>query len=254
MFTKFQTAILTGVILCTSLYSLSAGEKKDCSMVLKGVVHLSDNDVRFHSKEGITVFVDPVAGPKDECVIQTKMIRPDLILITHPHGDHFQPDVLKAYLAVNPEVVLAGPAEVVKLAKEAGIDKMKAVEPNQKYGLAGIKIETVPAYFSEGDSHPKENGWVGYLLHLNELSYYITGDTEPVPGMAKIGADVIFPLLYGCGGNIDQALKMSKLSGASVVVPVHTGGNEDVIKKFTAALPSGTQSAYYSEGKLMAAK
>ena len=240
------------VLVCLSLTLLWAGEKKCCSTALKGIIHLSDNDVRFHSKEGVTVFVDPLADPKDESVVKAKMTKADLILITHPHGDHFQPDILKTYQKVNPEVVFAGPTEVVKLAKKAGI-KMKAVEPNQKYGLAGVKVKTVPAYFSKGDSHPKENGWVGYVIHLNGMAYYVTGDTEPVPEMTEVNADVIFPLVYGCGGNIEQAVKMTKLSGASVVVPVHFGGNEDVIKKFIACLPKETQSAFFAKGQLIAA-
>lgn len=241
----------TVILLCLTLTVLWAGENPSCAKALKGVIHLSDNDVRFHSKAGITVFVDPLAGPEDETVIKAKMTKADLILITHPHGDHFQPDVLKAYQKVNPDVVLAGPAEVAKMAKEARI-KMQSVEPNQKYGLAGVQVRTVPAYFSEGDHHPKESGWVGYVLDLNGMSYYITGDTEPVPEMAKVHADVIFPLLYGCGGNIEQAVKMTKLSGASYVVPVHTGGNKEVIKKFMASLPAETQSAFFAKGQLIA--
>lgn len=252
MFKKMQLTILAGLILCASL-SVSAGDKKDCSKALKGIVHFSDDDVRFHSKEGIVVFVDPVNGPGDSVVAATKMIKPDLILITHPHGDHFQPDVLKAYLKANPKAVLAGPAEVVKLAKEKGIDGMKEVAPNQHYELAGVKVETLPAYFSEGDSHPKSGNWVGYVIQLNGLRYYVTGDTEPVPEMAESKADVIFPLLYGCGGNLDSAIKMAELSKASIVVPVHTGGNVEVIKKYITSLSKDVESGYYLKGKLISA-
>lgn len=253
MLKRMQQTILAGLILCVSL-NVSAGDKKDCSKVLKGIVHFSDDDVRFHSKDGVVVFVDPVNGPEDSVVAKTGMIKPDLILITHPHGDHFQPDVLKAYLKANPKAVLAGPAEVVKLAKEKGIDGMKEVAPNQHYELAGVKVETLPAYFSEGNSHPKSGNWVGYVIQLNGLRYYVTGDTEPVPEMAESNVDVIFPLLYGCGGNLDSAIKMAKLSKASIVVPVHTGGRVEIIEKYIAALPEGIQSGYYLKGKLVSAR
>ncbi|MBN1363230.1 MAG: MBL fold metallo-hydrolase [Syntrophaceae bacterium] len=247
---KSKQAVLAGLILSVSL-GVSAGDKKDCSKALKGIVHFSDDDVRFHSKDGVVVFVDPVNGPEDSVVAVTKMVKPDLILITHPHGDHFQPDVLKAYLKANPKAVLAGPAEVVKQAKEKGIDGMKEVAPNQHYELAGVKFETLPAYFSEGDSHPKSGNWVGYVLQLNGLRYYVTGDTEPVSEMAESKADVIFPLLYGCGGNLDSAVKMAELSKASIVVPVHTGGRVEVIEKYIAGLPKDVQCCYYLKGKLV---
>jgi L-ascorbate metabolism protein UlaG (beta-lactamase superfamily) len=225
-------------------------KKPGCCAKLKGVVHLNDDDIRFARKGGGVVFVDPTSGPTDPLAIKGGLVKPDLILITHPHGDHFQPAVLQQYLQANPQVVLAGPAEVAKLAQEKGI-AMQALEPNQSYTIAGFEFSTVPAYFEAKDwNHPKENGWVGYVLSLNGGRYYVTGDTGPVPEMAAVKPDVIFPLLSGCGGNMKQALEMAKLSGAKMVVPVHTGGRLETIKKYLAALPAEVSSAYYLEGAL----
>ncbi len=238
------------ILFCLNLTILLAGEKKDCSKALKGVVNLKNNDVRFQTKEGATVFVDPLSGPEDSNVIQAKMTSADLILITHPHGDHFKPDVLKAYQKNNPDVIIAGPADVAKLAKDAGI-KMKTVEPNQKYKLAGIKLKTMPAYFKNRDHHPKEKGWVGYVLYLNGNSYYITGDTESIPEMADTNVDVLFPLLFGCGANIDQAIKMIKVTQAQLIVPVHFGGQEETVKKLLAKLPEGVHCNYFLKGKMI---
>ena len=96
---------------------------------------------------------------------------------------------------------------------------------------------------------------MGYVLSLNKARYYITGDTEPLPEMAKVQADVLFPLLYGCGGNIDQAVKMVEISKARVVVPVHTTGSdglqEDIVKKYLAQLPKPVQGAYYKDTRLI---
>ena len=69
--------------------------------------------------------------------------------------------------------------------------------------------------------------------------------------MTEIKADVLFPLLYGCGGNLDQALKMAELTKARVVVPVHTSDQEEMIKKYIAQLPKPVQGAYYKVGKLI---
>ncbi len=230
-----------------------AGSEAD-GKLLKGVVHLNDNDLRFARKGGGVVFVDPTTGP-EEAATKTKLVKPDLILITHPHSDHFQPAVLQAYLQANPQVILAGPAEVVKLAGEKGLAGMRAVEPNQTYTLAGFAFSTVPAYFEKKEwNHPQAAGWVGYVLTLNGARYYITGDTQPLPEMAAVNADVVFPLLYGCGGNTGQALKMAKLTGARQVVPVHHGGQVETIKKYLAQLPEGVQTAYFLDGKLLAGK
>lgn len=228
----------------------AAGAKTDCKL-LKGIVHLRDNDIRFARKGGGVVFVDPTAGPADALAAKTGLMKPDLILITHPHGDHFQPAVLQEYIKANPQVILAGPAEVVRLAQEKGIAGMQVVTPNQAYKLAGFEFRTVPAYFTDKNwNHPESGQWVGYVLQLNGARYYVTGDTQPLPEMAATKADVIFPLLSGCGGNTGQALEMARLSGAKLVVPVHTSGQVETIKKYIAQLPQGVQSAYYLDGKL----
>ena len=222
--------------------------------LLRGVVHLSDNDVRFRAAGGSVVFVDPMAGPADPLVVRSGFVKPHLILITHPHGDHFDPEVLAAYIAANPGVVLAGPEEVCAAAKEKGIDRMKAIAPGNEYAMAGVRFRAVPAYFAEAKSHPKASGWVGYALQLDGATYYVTGDTEPLPEMADLEADVIFPLLWGCGGNADKAVKMAEMSKASLVVPVHHGGHIEAIKKFASQLPKGAECLYYADGKLTAAR
>ena len=255
-------SLLTTLVLAASLVSAQAGDdpkkescpsaatKTDCKL-LKGIVHLNDDDIRFGRKGGGVVFVDPTSGPTTALAVQSGLVKPDLILITHPHGDHFQPAVLQEYIKANPQVVLAGPAEVVEQAKAKGITGMQVVSPNQSYTLAGFEFSTVPAYFENKEwQHPQAGQWVGYVLSLNGARYYVTGDTQALPEMAAVKADVIFPLLYGCGGNSEQALKMAKLSSAQLVVPVHHGNHVDSIKKFLARLPEDAQRAYFLDGKL----
>ncbi len=41
-----------------------------------------------------------------------------------------------------------------------------------------IKFETIPAYNTNKTFHPKENGWVGYIITLDDIRYYIAGDTD----------------------------------------------------------------------------
>ena len=255
-------SLLAALVLAAGLVSAQAGdsEKKDAcpsagakadGKLLKGIVHLRDDDIRFARKGGGVVFVDPTTGPADALAMKVGLVKPDLILITHPHGDHFQPAILQAYIQANPQVVLAGPAEVVKLAQEKGIAGMRVVVPNQSYELAGFEFSTLPAYFADKNwNHPQAGQWVGYVLPLNGSRYYVTGDTQPLPEMAATKADVLFPLLSGCGGNTEQALEMARLSGAHLVVPVHHGGQVGTIKKYIARLPDGVQSAYYLDGKL----
>jgi L-ascorbate metabolism protein UlaG (beta-lactamase superfamily) len=231
----------------------------DMKGLLAGVVHLSDDDVRFRTKSGVCVFVDPVNEPNNKSVIASGMVKPDLILITHRHGDHFQPGILMKYMKVNPKVVIAGPADVVAASKSKKI-MVSPVAPGEEHTLAGISFSTVPSYFADPNSgHPKAKGWVGYVLKIDGARYYVTGDTGPLPEMAGTNPDVIFPLLAGCGGNMDQAVKMAEISKARVVVPVHfhsgpgtplMAAEEGTVNKFIAKLPKDVQWAYYKNAKL----
>jgi L-ascorbate metabolism protein UlaG (beta-lactamase superfamily) len=224
--------------------------RPDAARLLANVLHLTDNDVRFRTSKGRTVFVDPMAGPADPVATRRGMTKPDLILITHSHRDHYDVVVLKGYAAGNPRLVVAGPADVVTYAKVDGLE-VKEVKPGQEYTMAGFHFRTVPAYFLDG-SHPREKNWVGYVLNLDGAFYYVTGDTQAVPEMAAVEADVLFPPLYGCGANVEQALAMVAACRPSMAVPVHTGGEEDVIQAFLSRLPPGVQGAYFKDGTIVA--
>jgi L-ascorbate metabolism protein UlaG (beta-lactamase superfamily) len=228
----------------------SPADAKATMKLLAGVVHFTDNDIRFRTAEGLSVFVDPVLGPTNELVIKSGMLEPDLILITHRHADHYVTAVLREYQKINPKAIVACPSDVTARAARKKVLNLEEIQPGQSYTKAGINFQAVPAYFSDGDSHPKTNGWVGYVLQLDGTSYYVTGDTQPLPEMANLKVDVIFPLLYGCGGNMEQALKMSALTKAHLVVPVHAGGQEETIKKYLGQLPKGVLGAYYKDAKL----
>jgi len=260
--TILKFPLLTLLLLAASFVSAQTGniEKKEMTAanptnqasnpLLKGITHFKDNDIRFTRNDGKVLFVDPTSGPYDNAVKKSGFLKADLILITHPHGDHFDPWLLQAYIKANPRVVIAGPAMVVAVTKAYGIEGVQLVEPNKTYNFAGFEVSTLPAYFDDkGWNHPKDQNWVGYVLALNGARYYVTGDTQPMPESASVKADVIFPLLFGCGGNSAQALEMVKISGAKLVVPVHTSGQVETIKKYIASLPQGVQSAYFLKGE-----
>jgi L-ascorbate metabolism protein UlaG (beta-lactamase superfamily) len=243
-------------LLCATAVALAAnvsageGAKKACSSLLKGVAHFQGDDIRMKTKDGKVIFVDPVVAPTDALVVKTGMVRPDVILITHPHEDHFRIDVIKQYLAANGKAVLVAPEDAAKKAQASGITNVKAVLPGQSYEVTGIQLQTVPAYFLEGNSHPKQNGWVGYVLQVNGRRYYVTGDTQMVPEIAPVQADVVFPLIFGCGGNIPNALKIADAVKATLAVPVHADGQEGAMKKYVAQLSKGIEGRYYWNGEV----
>jgi L-ascorbate metabolism protein UlaG (beta-lactamase superfamily) len=222
----------------------------DAARLLARVLHLSENDVRLRTARGVGVAVDPMVGAEELRARKVQLPDPSLILVTHAHGDHYNIAVLRDYARRNPGVVVAAPPDVARYAAASGVAVME-VAPGREYTLAGVAFRTVPAYHAEGVEHPLEKGWVGFVVRIDAATYYVTGDTQPLPEMAGLKPDVLLTPVFGCGSNIELALEMVRLCAPRVVVPLHSGGHGDVIARFLAGLPRDVTGAHYEEARLI---
>ena len=145
----------------------------------------------------------------------------DLILITHAHMDHFQPEEIAKLRREGTSVV--APRDV---AVELGGD-VTPVAPGEIHDIGGFHLETVPAYNTREealDLHPKANNWVGYVIDLGEYTYYHAGDTDHAPELDSVKADVAFlPVGGHYTMNADEAAGLAKAIGPKLAVPMHFG-------------------------------
>ena len=99
-----------------------------------------------------------------------------------------------------------------------------SVEPNEQDSIDDIKYETVPAYNTNKQYHPKENNWVGYILDIDGVRYYIAGDTDITAENKKIKCDVAF---VPVGGTYTMDFKEAALLineiKPKIAVPIHYG-------------------------------
>ena len=93
---------------------------------------------------GKTVYVDPVGGAKPFAGLP----KPDLVLVTHIHFDHFDPATLEAVVPAGGRTEIVAPATVAEKIPETlrGKTKVKILANGDKTEAAGIAIEAVPAY------------------------------------------------------------------------------------------------------------
>ncbi len=148
----------------------------------------------------------------------------DYIFITHTHRDHFsKEDILK----IKKETTkIIGPNDIEEESLNMGFLKQDIylVEPYQELLMEGIKIKTVPAYNKEKQFHPKENSWVGYVIAINNTTYYIAGDTDALEENETIDCDV---LCIPIGGTYTmdkkEAVEFTNKLHPKTVIPIHYG-------------------------------
>jgi L-ascorbate metabolism protein UlaG (beta-lactamase superfamily) len=168
-----------------------------------------------YAGEDRTVYLDPWGTlPEDP--------RADLILITHAHDDHLQPDEIERLSTSGTRLV--APRDV---AKELSGD-VTAVGPGESHEVAGVRFETVPAYNiveHRLDKHPKANDWVGYVLELEGRRYYHSGDTDALPELESLSTDVAMVCIGGDPFTMgpEEAAGLVKTMAPRVAVPMHFG-------------------------------
>ncbi len=182
---------------------------------------LNNIEVLYHSSIRInkekTIYIDPFK-------IDRNYNDADIIFITHDHYDHYsEEDIDKV---INENAVIVIPEELLTKVLKKGINKnaIITVEPNQKYMVQGIKFETVPAYNINKTFHPKENDWVGYVIEINGIKYYIAGDTDITEENKKVKCDVAF--VPGGGTytmDFKEAAQLVNQIQPKVAVPIHYG-------------------------------
>ena len=148
----------------------------------------------------------------------------DIIFVTHSHYDHFsEEDILKVKKETTKIVVTE---DLYQKTLVLGFDEedIITVKPNEEYQIEDIKFCTVPSYNVNKKFHPKENNWVGYIIKINNVKYYIAGDTDTTEENKKVQCDVAFLPVGGTYTmTAEEAAELANEIEPKVVVPIHYG-------------------------------
>jgi L-ascorbate metabolism protein UlaG (beta-lactamase superfamily) len=172
---------------------------------------------------GKTIYADPVGGGK----LYAELPGPNIVLITHMHGDHFDPKTLEAIIPEGQKPTLVVPKSVDEEIPDALRARLtvKALNNGQKAEVVGIAIEALPAYnTTEGKErfHPKGRD-NGYVLTFGGKRVYIAGDTEDTPEMRTLKEiDVAFlPMNLPFTMPVAKAAEAIRAFKPKIVYPYH---------------------------------
>ena len=182
---------------------------------------LENIEVLYHSSIRISknkaIYIDPFKIDKD-------YNDADIVFITHDHFDHYSEEDIDKVINENTTIII--PEELLTKILRKGINKnaVITVESNKEYMVQGIKFETIPAYNTNKTFHPKENDWVGYIITLDGIRYYIAGDTDITEENRKVKCDVAFVPVGGTYTmDFKEAAQLINEIQPKIAVPIHYG-------------------------------
>lgn len=184
--------------------------------------------------DGHSLLVDPFLTENPSATVNAGELNPDFILITHGHFDHV------GHIA---EVTDRCETDLVNIAKRTGATVIcsfeiavwlgsQGVETSHGMGAGGSfkfdfgRVRMTPAVHSAMLPDGANGGIAaGYVLHLNDATIYIAGDTALFSDMALLSEHDIDAAVLPIGDNFtmgpDEAVTAAEWVGAKQVIPCH---------------------------------
>jgi len=181
-------------------------------------LHWLGHDAFRIDADGLVIYIDPF-------LLKTGVPKADLILITHEHMDHNNPgDVAK--IKKDDTIIVTAARGAEKLSGDIQI-----IKPGEDMTVRGIPIRAVPAYNTNKfrspgvPFHPRELGYVGYLITVGGVTIYHTGDSDFIPEMKGLKPDVaLLPVSGKYVMTAEEAVAAAAAINPRLAVPMHVGG------------------------------
>ncbi len=181
--------LIIGVLIILGGGAMAAEFQKDVVKTGAGDLEITfiGHGTLMFAFGGKVIHVDPLWQYAD----YAKLPKADLILITHEHKDHLDPQAIEKIKKAGTQIV----ATEAAASQAPGAMVMKNGETKT---AAGFKIEAVPAYNlvhkreSGEPFHPQGRG-NGYIITFGDKRVYVAGDTENTPEMKALkNIDIAF--------------------------------------------------------------
>jgi len=175
----------------------------------------------FSIEGNLKIITDPYRLEKQE--------KADLITISHNHFDHLSIDDIKK-VATNDTIIVAA-KECMGLLVGIPCKYKIGLLPGNEEIVKGIKIKAIRAYNldkinpeTKKPFHPKEDNKVGFLIEINGVTIYHTGDTDLIPEMSNLKPEIaLVPVSGTYVMTPKEAAKAVEMIKPKIVIPMHYG-------------------------------
>lgn len=178
---------------------------------------LKEVNVLYHSSIVLYnhIYIDPYK-------IENEIHNAKYVFITHSHYDHFSIDDIQKIK--NEDTIFFVTADCKEKLLKINVNEKRIITvlPNEIYRFNKIEVNVIPAYNVNKEYHQKESNWVGYLIKIKDISYYITGDTDQNEDNENIKCDVLFVPIGGTYTmDYKEAAIFANLLKPKYVIPIH---------------------------------
>ena len=196
--------------------------------------------------QGYTIMLDPYLSDSVEKINPANYrrvpvmeslfdIQPDMLIFTHNHLDHYDPETVRRFLTPEGNITVLAPASVwQEVRKFGGRHNYVLFNRHTQWSQCGLTFTAVMAAHS--DPTP-----IGVIIDDGERKYYITGDTLYNEEIFNDLPDAIYALFLpvnGVGNNMNMldAARFAQRIQAQKVVPLHTGMFDEIpVEDFACA-------------------
>lgn len=154
-------------------------------------------------------------------------VKPDVLIITHCHVDHYDPETIRRYLLAGKDLLVLSPSSVWNdVRKNGGSHNYVLFDRYTQWTEKGVVFTAVKAEHSDSAA-------IGVIIDDGNKKYYITGDTlYNEKNFDNLPKDIyaVFLPVNGRGNNMnmDDAKRFAERIRAEVVIPMHCGMFDDI--------------------------
>ena len=176
-------------------------------------------------------------------VLPDELAMVDLVVVTHHHSDHMDPETLKPLMNKTPDLRMVAPAASRELASQrSGVaqNRLILLDVGDEYApFNGIRITATPAAHEVREKDERgQDRFLGYLMDVDGFRIWHSGDGIPFDGLVGLVKPLkpdlgLLPVNgrsptlsnHGVPGNfsLEEAIATASAVGAKTLIAHHYG-------------------------------